>query len=110
MLHRILRRRSSFGIRGSEEIDDAADGGPEAVDGSLGGLAQQRLELGEGVLDRIEVGLVGRQVEQAGAGRLDHLAHLRPLVAGQIVHDDDVAWPQVRHEDLLDIGLEGVAG
>ena len=39
-----------------EEIDDAADSGPEAVDGSLGGLAQERLELGDGVLDRIEGG------------------------------------------------------
>jgi hypothetical protein len=29
-----------------EEIDDAADSGPEAVDSSLGGLAQERLELG----------------------------------------------------------------
>jgi hypothetical protein len=29
---------------------------PEAIDGSLGGLAQERLELGEGVFDRIEIG------------------------------------------------------
>jgi hypothetical protein len=28
-------------------------------------------------------------------------------VAGQIVHDDDVALAQLRHEDALDIGLEG---
>ena len=65
MLHRIQRRRSSF--------EKAADGGPKAVDGSLGGLAQERLELGEGVLDRIEVGRVGRQVEEVRARRLDHL-------------------------------------
>ena len=44
-------------------------------------FAQQRLELGEGVLDRVEVGAVGRQVAQLCAGGLDHLAHARPLVA-----------------------------
>lgn len=31
------------------------------------------------------------------------------LVAGQIVHDDNVAAPEVRHEHLVDIGLEPVA-
>ena len=36
----------------------------ESVDGSLCGLSQKRLELGEGVLDRIEVEAVG-QVENA---------------------------------------------
>ena len=33
-----------------------ADDGPEVVDGAGGGLAQDGLELGEGVLDRVEVG------------------------------------------------------
>jgi hypothetical protein len=34
---------------------------------------------------------VGRKVEEAGAGRLDQLAHLRSFVAGQVVQNDDVA-------------------
>jgi hypothetical protein len=33
----------------------------------LGGLAQRRLELGEGLLDRVEVGAVGWQVDELGA-------------------------------------------
>ena len=82
---------------------------PEAVDGALGRLAQERLQLGEGVLDRVEVGRVGREVEQARAGCLDQLSHPRPLVAGQVVHDHDVAGPQLGDEDPLDVGLEGVA-
>ena len=44
---------------------------------------------------------------KAGACRFDPLAHFLPLVAGQIVHDDDVALAQLRHEDALDIGREG---
>jgi hypothetical protein len=51
----------AFGGRhGGEE---AADGGPELVFGARGCLAQERLELGEQLLDQVEVGAVGRQVE-----------------------------------------------
>jgi hypothetical protein len=71
---------SAFG--GCEEVEQATDRRPETIDGSLGGLAQQRLELGEGLFDRIEVRRVGRQVEKARARRLDPLAGRRPLVAG----------------------------
>jgi hypothetical protein len=42
----------------SEAVDDAADGVPEAIDRSFGSFAQEGLELGEGVLDGIEVGAV----------------------------------------------------
>ena len=62
-----------------------------------------------GVLDRVEVGTVGRKVEQPRSRRLDRHAHPRSLVAGQVVHDDDVAGRQFRHEPLVDIGLDRVA-
>ena len=42
-------------------MDEESDRGPQAVDGSLGGFAEQRFELGEGVFNRIEVWRVGRQ-------------------------------------------------
>jgi hypothetical protein len=92
-----------------EAVDEAADGGPQGVDGSLRGCSEQGLELGEGVLDRIEVGAVGRQEEQAGAGRLDGLADGGAFVAGQVVHDHDVAGTQLAHQHLLDVGLKGIA-
>ena len=41
------------------------------------GLAQERLELGERLLDRVQVWTVGRQVEQRHAGRLDQVARTR---------------------------------
>ena len=37
------------------------------------------------------------------------LAHAIDFVAGQIVHDDDVAGAQAGGEDLLGVGLEGDA-
>ncbi len=40
---------------GWEELDELSNGGPEAVDGSFRGLPQKSFELGEGVLDRVEV-------------------------------------------------------
>jgi hypothetical protein len=42
---------------GSEGVEQLADGVPERLDGARRGGAQQRLELGEGVLDRVQVGL-----------------------------------------------------
>jgi hypothetical protein len=84
-----------------------ADGVPEAIDGGFGGLAQQRLQLGKGVLDGIEVTAVGRKVEQTRSCCCDGLAHRRAFVAGQIVHHHDVAGAEFGHQHLLHIGLEG---
>ena len=54
-----------------------------------------RLELGEGIFDRIEVGTVGRQITELGAAGFNSLSDAGHLVGGQIVHDDDVAWRKV---------------
>lgn len=59
-------------------------------------------ELSEGLLDRVEVWRVWRQIEQLGSGRLDGFAHALHLVAGEIIHDDDVAGVKRRNETLLD--------
>jgi hypothetical protein len=74
----ILRLRSGFDIRLDEEIGDASDGGPETVDRLLGCVAQQGFELGEGVLDRIEIAdgnegwrlPIGSSRALSGGGRL----------------------------------------
>jgi hypothetical protein len=41
---------------------------------------------------------------------LDRLAHLIALVAAQIVHDDDVARRERRHEDLRHVVQKGFGG
>ena len=92
-----------------EAVEEVADALPGGFDGSLGGLAQQGLELGEDLLDGIEVGTVGRQEEQLGAGGADGAAHGLAFVAAEIVHDDDVAGLERRDENLLDIGEEAFA-
>jgi hypothetical protein len=54
-------------------------------------LRSKVFELGEDLLDWIEIGTVGRQEEQAGAGCANGTAHGALLVAAQIVDNDDVA-------------------
>jgi len=82
---------------------------PRLLDGSLLCGSHPVLDLGEGLLDRIEVGGVGRQVPEPCSGRPDKLADGGRLVGAEIVHDDDVAGFERRHELLLDIGLEALA-
>jgi hypothetical protein len=67
-------------------------------------LAHMRLELGEGVFDRIEVGTVGRQIAEFGAAGFNSLPDTRDLVGGQIVHDDNVAETPGWRQHLLDLG------
>lgn len=45
MLHHILRRRNSSGIRWREEGELPADGVPEGIDGVLSGLHNSALSL-----------------------------------------------------------------
>ena len=52
-----------FGVEGA----DVADGPPEGVDCPGADAPEMSLELGEGHLDRIEVGTVGRQEEEPRA-------------------------------------------
>src|SRR3954462_14379106 len=70
-------------------------------------LSEQRLEFGESLLDGIEVGAVGRQINQIGSHALDRLPDPGHLVAGQVIHDDGIACVESRGEDLFDIGAEG---
>ena len=47
-----------------EGIEGVAERLPEGLDGAPGGGSEQRLELGERELDRVQVGRVGRQIEE----------------------------------------------
>jgi hypothetical protein len=72
-------------------------------------LRSKCLELGEDLLDRIEVGTIGRQEEQLGASRADGLPDRLALVASEVVDDHDISWPQRRHRDLLDISQKALS-
>ena len=81
----------------------------DLVDGSGLGLSKPVLELGKSLFDGIEVGAVGRQEEEPGAGGADRLAHGLAFVAAEIVEDDDVTGWEGRNQELLDLGQELLA-
>lgn len=70
--------------------------------GSLCGLAQQMFEFGEDLFDRIEIGTVGRQEQEACAAGPDGGPDGGFFVAGEVVENDNVAWPQRWTEFFLD--------
>ena len=92
-----------------EGVQERADACPCGLNGSLGGFSKQELELGEDLLDRIEVGTVWRQEEQPGADGTNGAAYCLASVAAEIVDDDDVSGSERRNEQLFHIGQEAFA-
>lgn len=76
---------------------------PERIDGALFGAFQEPLELGKRLLNRVEVWAVGWQVDERGTRRLNRFLDADSLVAGQVIHDHDVAWVERRQQMLLDV-------
>ena len=92
-----------------EVLNDAAGCIPERVTAARFGASQLCFDLGEALLDRIEVWRVCREEPQAGMAGFDCLPDTGDLVAGEIVGDDNVTRRQRGGEELLDIGNEGIA-
>jgi hypothetical protein len=68
--------------------------------------SEEGLQLGEGLLDGIEVGTVRREKAELRAGSLDRLTNGGVFVDRQVVEDDHVARCERGHQHLLDISLE----
>ena len=66
-------------------------------------------ELGEELLDRVEVWTVCREEEELGTCGADCAADRLPFVAAEVVDDDDIARLKGGDEHLLDIGQKGLA-
>ena len=72
-------------------------------------LRKQVLELGEDLLDGVQVGRVFGQEEQLGAGRADGPTHGPPLWLPRLSMTTMSPGLKRRDEDLLDIELERLA-
>ena len=81
---------------------------PGCLDGSGASFAQQVLQFGEELFDRIEVRTVGGQEEQPGPGRANGGSDGWSLVGTQIVHDDDVAFAKRGGQLGLDVAQEDI--
>lgn len=67
---------------------------PEAAHAGGRVFANKMFHLGPGSFDWIEVGAVGWKEQNGGAGVFDELADLLVLVGVEVVHANDMAWPQ----------------
>ena len=94
---------------GRDEVEQVSELSPCCLDGSRLCISHPVLELGEELLDGIEIGTVGRQEEHVGAGLADGAAGGLALVAAEIVEDDDVTLGQRWGENLLGIKRKELA-
>ena len=91
----------------AEDVCGVADGLPEFGDGAGGAAFEVGLELGEGHLDRVEIGAVGRQEAELGPDPVNGLADGGAAVGGKVVHYHDVAGLERWHLHLVYVGEEG---
>ncbi len=87
-------------------VEELSDLPPCGLDCSFFGFPQEPFELGEDLLDGVEVGGIWRQEEEPRSGAPDGLANRLSLVATEVVHDDDVAGSEGRDQQLAHIGGE----
>jgi len=72
-------------------------------------LSQQGFELGEDLLDGIEVGRVFGQEDEARADLPDRPPHGLPFMRAEVIEDHDVARLEGGNKELLDVGVEAFA-
>jgi len=94
-------------IVAGDGVDRLVDGLQEGVPGAGAQAAQDRLDLGERLLDGRAVRRVGRQKEQLAITRLDRLADALCLMHTQVVQHHDLSRSQGGSQLLLDVALEG---
>ena len=92
-----------------EARDTLAQQRPKRVNRATPRGAHQRFELREAELDRIEIGTVGRQVAQGGAGGFDRVLDAVDMMRREVIGEDDVAGRERGDEDLGDVGEKAVA-
>ena len=93
----------------AEAVQQRPEPPPGRLNGAFGRVAEQSFELSEDLFDRVEIGGVGRQEAEGGPRLLNGRPHGGPLVAAQIVHNDDIARDERRQQTLFDIGQEAGA-
>jgi len=103
----VLEVCGAFGWRVLSE--DFAAGVGDGFVTSRAGLSQQGLELGEDLLDWIEVWGVFRQEHEAGPDVPDRSSHGFSFVGAEVVEDHDVARLEGGREELFDIGAKALA-
>src|SRR5215211_1281636 len=85
----------------AHRVQSPADGLQERLARPGLRLPQERLDLGEGLLDRREIRRVGRQEQQRAAPCFDEVAHPFAPVRAEVVQHHHLTRPQRRRQDPL---------
>ena len=91
---------------GLDSFEDASGFPPELFPVPHLGFPQPVLELGEHLLDQVEIGAVRREKPQFAADVFNRLSHGVAFVAARVVHDDDISGPERGGQSLLDLRQE----
>src|ERR1700733_15164109 len=91
---------------GGEGFGDSVGDG---VEGSGRGFSDEAFDLGEDLLDRVEVGGVFWKEQETPAGGLDRVSHGFAFLRSQIVEHDDVVALEGRDQELFDVGEKPLA-
>src|ERR1700726_4976401 len=98
----------SLAFFGGEIIKERTDLAPGRLNGALCGLAQRVLELGEDLLNGVEIRAVRREEEEPCAGGSDHIANCLAFVRAEIVEDHDIPRLQSCDQYFFDIKTEAL--
>jgi|GEM_PF-3286084 len=99
-----------FGILLGYPVGGGPDGGFQGFAGAGLGRAQPSFEFTEGKFEGVEIGRIGRQIEQAGAPCRDNFGQASYFVGGQVVEYDHIARHQGGAEYVFEIGGKDVTG
>lgn len=98
--------KPAVSICGCDGFQGFSDRGKERALRAGGEAAEVAFDFGPHLLDRIEVGRVGRQVPSFRPDRFDGLDHAIGFVAGEIVHHNDVAWAKNGNQEVINESLK----
>ena len=92
-----------------EDVERQRHGIKQARDRAGCQLSEERLDLGECHLDRVEIRRIGRKVSKLRSGCLDGLSDTGDLMRGKVIHHHDVAGDKRRRQHLPNVDKESLA-
>lgn len=100
---------ASGGVFRGEGTEGVGESVLEGRQGAGFEYAQSLFELRPAFFDGVEVGRVRWQIEQCCPGLPNTLGHAVDLVRGQVVHDNNLAGPELGTKNVLEVSQEDVS-
>ena len=82
------------GLVAGDPVERLSEGVPEFINGAESSATQLIFDFAEDHFDGIQIGTVGWQIHQPCFALGDGIGDAMLFVCCQVIHHDDVAWPQ----------------